>query len=370
MDESAGSYVADAAGNCNNGILNAAPTFAASKITLGTPIVASQTISTSGATVFSSAGVTLNSFNQSGTNQYFIHKFATAPIGTSPITSPGGVVNVSNNTWFIYRYGTGTMDSSVVDFAVGSGVPSIPVLTDIKLFSREVGSDGNWIKLRDQATSMNFAGQRIAMTITPVEFNKQFAIGANSNALPVKLIYFNGKRSDADVLLTWVTASETDNAGFTLERSTDGKSFEKVTYVEGKGNTNETTTYGWTDKDAFAASGSRIVYYRLVQTDFSGEETISQVVSITANSDEDIITALYPNPFSNDLTFTIDSKLATAAKVVVADIAGKKVMESTHNLLTGMNTIETTSLENLPKGVYMVQLTVNGHVTTYKLVKQ
>lgn len=370
MDETGGAYIADAAGNCNNGILNAAPTFATSKVTLGLPIVASQTVTTSGPTAFTAAGVTLNAFNQSGSNEYYIHRFGLAPIGTSPVTSPGGIINVSNNTWFIYRYGTGTMDSSIVDFTVGSGVPSLPVLTDIKLFSREVGSDGNWIKLRDEANSMSFATQRVSMVITPVEFNKQFALGANSSALPVKLIYFNGKRNNADVELTWITASETENAGFIVERSVDGKVFEKVSYVEGKGNITQTSTYSLSDANAFANANAKTLYYRLVQTDFSGEETISQVVSVSANTDEETITALYPNPFNNELTFTIDSKVISTAKILVMDITGKKVVELTQTITTGMNTIETAQLSQLTKGVYMVQLSVNGQLTTHKLVKQ
>ncbi|MES2779007.1 MAG: LamG-like jellyroll fold domain-containing protein [Bacteroidota bacterium] len=370
MDEANGTYIADAAGNCNNGIINNAATFAASNVTMGTPLIDAVTISTSGSTSFPNTAVAINAFNQIGTNQYYIHKFVGVPKGTSPVTSPGGVINVSNNTWFIYKYGAGTMDSTIVDFSVGSGVPSTPVLTDIKLFSREIGSVGNWVKLRDSAVSMSFATQKIAMMISPVEFNKQFVLGANSSALPVKLIYFNAKRDNADVQLTWVTASETDNAGFTVERSVDGKSFEKVAYAEGKGNSNESNNYNLTDESAFAKANSKILYYRLVQTDFSGKETISQTIAVHADAEDEATTALYPNPFTNELTFTIDSKIQTAVKVVVMDIAGRTLVELTQNLNAGMNTVETKQLSQLPRGIYMVQLNINGQLTTHKLVKQ
>ncbi|MES2559121.1 MAG: LamG-like jellyroll fold domain-containing protein [Bacteroidota bacterium] len=370
MDEAGGAYIADAAGNCNNGIINNAATFAVSNVTMGTPSVDGTSVGSSGITTFPNTGVAINLVNQAGTNQYYVHRFTGTPKGTSPVTSPGGVINVSNNTWFIYKYGTGTMDSSFVDFSVGSGVPTTPVLTDIKLFNRAVGSDGNWLKLRDSAYSMSFASQKISMIIYPAELNKQFVLGANSSALPVKLVYFNGKRSDADVQLTWVTASETDNAGFTVERSVNGKSFEKVTRVEGQGNSNETNHYNITDENAFANANSKVLYYRLVQTDFSGKETISQTVIVNADNEDETITAMYPNPFTNELTLTIDSKVQTAANILVMDVAGKTIATLTQNLHTGMNTIETSQLSQLPKGIYMVQLNINGHLTNHKLVKQ
>ena len=370
MDESSGNYVADAAGNCNNGIINGAATFATSNVTLGTPLVDMQTVSTSGATAFTATAVTVNSFNQSGDNQFYVHKFAAAPKGTSPVTSPGGVINVSNNTWFIYRYGTGSMDSSIVDFSVGSGIPAVPVPADIKLFSRGVGDDGNWTKLRDSATSMSFATQTISMMMSPVEFNKQLAIGANSNALPVKLVFFGGKRNNAHVDLSWITASETNNAGFTIERSIDGKAFTKVAFIEGKGNSSKTNTYSLMDKDAFATTRVNTLYYRLVQSDFSGKTTTSNTVSVKTDNEQSAIATLYPNPFSNELHFTVDSKVQAMAGIVVTDIAGKTIVELNQPLTMGLNTIETNQLAQLPKGIYLIQLSVNGQVTTHKLVKQ
>lgn len=375
FDEGTGLLSVDASGNCNTLTLpnGGAPTWIAATYPLAVaPTTNMQVVTVDGPAAFTGTGLTINYTGFTGLDSVYVHKIAGAPVGTSPTTVPGGVTAVHANSWLAYRYGSGAFTNANLVFTLGAGnLISGVVVGDLSLFNRANGTNGGWTASNTGATAVSFASQSVTFAQTnSAFFAKQLAIGANNNPLPVKLIYFNGKRDNADVQLTWVTASETDNAGFSLERSTDGKLFEKVAYVEGQGNSKETSKYLWVDEAAFATTGSQTLYYRLVQTDFSGKETISQVVSVTANSDEDVITALYPNPFTSELTFTIDSKLATAAKVIVADIAGKKVMESTHNLLTGMNNLETASLENLPKGVYMVQLTVNGHVTTYKLVKQ
>ena len=92
-----------------------------------------------------------------------------------------------------------------------------------------------------------------------------FASG--SNALPVKLARFEGTAvesgesaggssgSSANVRLTWQTASETNNAGFEVQRKTgeerSGSPWEVVGYRESKadgGTTNQPMTYRFVDE--------------------------------------------------------------------------------------------------------------------------
>ena len=375
FDEGAGALSVDASGNCNTVNLTAGawPTWIAATYPLVlNPVTDIQVVALDGPKIFTGTGLTINYTGFTGFDSVYVHKISGAPLGTSPVTLPGGVTAVHPNSWIAYRYGSGTFTSANLIFELGAGNLTSTVNTsDLLLFNRANGANGAWTALNTGATAASFALQSVTFgQSTPAFFARQLAIGANSNPLPVKLIYFNGKRNNADVELTWVTASETDNAGFIVERSIDGKVFEKVSYVEGKGNSTQTSTYSLSDANAFANANAKTLYYRLVQTDFSGEETISQVVSVNANTDEETITALYPNPFNNELTFTIDSKVISTAKILVMDITGKRVVELTQTLTTGMNTIETAQLSQLTKGVYMVQLSVNGQLTTHKLVKQ
>lgn len=375
FDEGTGTTSIDASGNCNNVTLTAGatPTWIAATYPLATaPVTNIQYITFDGPTVFTGTGVTINYSGVSGQDSVYVHKIPGVAMGTSPATIPGGVTAVHGNTWLTYRYGSGTLLGANITFALGpNNLNSGVVVSDLSLFNRANGINGGWTLQNSAASAVSFGAQTVTFAQTSSNFYaKQLSIGAINNPLPVKLIYFNGKRSNADVQLTWVTASETDNAAFTVERSTDGKSFEKVANVDGKGNSNEATNYTLMDENAFANANSKMLYYRLVQTDFSGKETISQTVTVNADNEDETITALYPNPFTNELTLTIDSKIQTAAKIQVMDIAGKTVVTLTQNLNTGMNTIETAQLSQLPKGIYMVQLNINGQLTNHKLVKQ
>lgn len=75
----------------------------------------------------------------------------------------------------------------------------------------------------------------------------------------------------------WETASENENDYFTLERSTDGKTWGHVAQISGEGTTSESSYYR--TKDLLSNSGT--YYYALYQTDFDGEKTLLQVFTVT-----------------------------------------------------------------------------------------
>ena len=96
-------------------------------------------------------------------------------------------------------------------------------------------------------------------------------------ALPVELAGFSVSRTDAGaVVLTWVTESEVDNAGFNLRRSErrDG-SFTLVNsaLIAGAGTTGERQTYAFTD---MSAKPGVEYYYQLEEVSFAGKpQTLS-----------------------------------------------------------------------------------------------
>src|SRR5690606_6034315 len=79
------------------------------------------------------------------------------------------------------------------------------------------------------------------------------------NPLPVSLMSFEGKRSPEGIVLDWKTASEKNNDRFEIQRSPDGKTFERIGTVAGNGNSSNVISYAFTDK----SPGNGINYYRL-----------------------------------------------------------------------------------------------------------
>jgi len=168
-------------------------------------------------------------------------------------------------------------------------------------------------------------------------------INCVAGALPINLVSFNGRiLNDNSVYLNWVTASETNNKTFTVERSTDAVNWQPIRTIDGAVNSSTTKEYSYTD----AGLVTGMYYYRLKQTDISGLSTYSNIIGakITAGSKE--ISIAYS---SNQLQFfglgnSTEWEMAvlnSAAAVVITSPAVKSA---------------TVVLPNLAPGIYFVKL--------------
>ena len=91
-------------------------------------------------------------------------------------------------------------------------------------------------------------------------------------ALPVELSNFSATRTESDnVVLTWTTASEVDNAGFNLRRSEQRNSeftLLNPVLITGAGTTGERQTYTFTDT---TAKPGVEYYYQIEEVSFDGK---------------------------------------------------------------------------------------------------
>lgn len=114
--------------------------------------------------------------------------------------------------------------------------------------------------------------------------------------LPVRLVSFEGKSESNQTKLAWKTSSETNNKGFEIERSADARSFQKIGFVDGNGDTKETNTYHFTDLNPLVRG-----YYRLKQLDYDGKFEYSKIIEIKGDG---AIVKVYPNPAEEYLTIS------------------------------------------------------------------
>ncbi|MDR6803580.1 Leucine-rich repeat (LRR) protein [Dyadobacter sp. BE34] len=114
--------------------------------------------------------------------------------------------------------------------------------------------------------------------------------------LPVALVSFAGKSESNQTKLTWKTTSETDNKGFEIERSADARSFAKIGFVDGNGDTKEINTYHFTDVSPLVRG-----FYRLKQLDYDGKFEYSKIIEVKGDG---AIVKVYPNPAEDYLTIS------------------------------------------------------------------
>ncbi len=177
-------------------------------------------------------------------------------------------------------------------------------------------------------------------------------IGANP--LPVSLLDFTAKAVlNRDALLSWATASETQNNHFEVERSFDGTRFTKIGQVAGQGTTASTSTYTLTDAGV-ATQASGPVYYRLRQVDTDGVATYSPLRTVSFTKAATVSLSLYPNPAQASTTLDLSSLPATGTyQVVLLDATGRTVRTST----LGGGLPHLMSISDLATGAYQVLVT-------------
>jgi hypothetical protein len=104
-------------------------------------------------------------------------------------------------------------------------------------------------------------------------------------SLPVRLVAFNVRAVGRTAQLQWRTASETDNAGFYIERSANGLNWNDIGFVDGNATTFEAQDYVFRDENPLEG----VNYYRLRQTDFDGKIERSRVQTVQFENEESLI---------------------------------------------------------------------------------
>ncbi len=196
--------------------------------------------------------------------------------------------------------------------------------------------------------------------------------------LPVELIYFKADVYQNLVLLSWGTATELNNYGFVIERSTteDFAVFENLGFVEGHGTSYNTWHYTFEDTTITIAG---TYFYRLNQLDIDGNNKYSPTVSVVVTSVETPIdrehydfklNQNYPNPFNPETNIVFSITNNAHVSLVIYDVLGNVIKTLVDENLSVGNYNIMFDGENLSSGVYLYKLQVNNKLISKKMVLQ
>ncbi|MEI7978717.1 MAG: T9SS type A sorting domain-containing protein [Bacteroidota bacterium] len=190
------------------------------------------------------------------------------------------------------------------------------------------------------------------------------------NQLPVKLTTFNGKLVNADAILNWNTASEINANSFVVERSIDGVNFEGLGKVKAAGNSSSLKSYKYADVNALALVNKfSVVYYRLKMVDNDGSFEYSKTIEVKTDADTKESVKVNPNPFTNELTVSIETLVDSKATLEVVDINGRVTLTQNVNVTKGTSAINVDGIEKLKQGVYFVRVSTDLGTQVFKLIK-
>ncbi len=193
-----------------------------------------------------------------------------------------------------------------------------------------------------------------------------FKIGVVSNysnlaqvitPVPVELTAFTANVVNGLVQLDWETATEINNAGFTVQRSKDNNKFIDLAFIKGKGTITTQSAYSYSDKSALSGKYS----YRLKQVDFDGSVTLTKSVSVDLGLPKDYaLEQNYPNPFNPSTTIRFALPINADVTINLYNTLGQEVATIFNaDLEAGIH--ETVfNASNLSSGVYFYMLKVQG----------
>jgi len=192
--------------------------------------------------------------------------------------------------------------------------------------------------------------------------------GANGN-LPVELTSFSGSVVNNSVQLTWKTATEVNNYGFDIERSSGNEGWQKIGFVAGAGNSNTPKNYSFTDTPSEGTSYS----YRLKQIDVDGNSKYYDAVTVnlTAPSEAQLLQN-NPNPFNPSTTIKFYTPNTSDVTIRIYDMLGREVTTLINQKTTaGYHVVywngKDSRGENVASGVYLYRLTAGSFSETKKM---
>ncbi len=197
--------------------------------------------------------------------------------------------------------------------------------------------------------------------------------GSTLNAvLPVKWLHFSGKNIENKVDLNWTTVQEINNKGFEIERSANNEIFNNIGFVKGRENSFVVNKYNFVDELINLSNlepFSEKLYYRLKQIDLNGNYNYSKTISVEAPNIFGV--TIYPNPFSENFTLTINSNNASQqVNVVLCDITGRIVLDKNFITNDKQFNYEIKGLKTLNNGIYIIKITVGNKTLNKKIIKQ
>ena len=181
--------------------------------------------------------------------------------------------------------------------------------------------------------------------------------------LPIDLLSFEATVVEDGVALDWVTLTEENNDYMAVERSLDGRVFQEIGRIKGKGTSYERQSYHFLDR--LPATG--LNYYRLRQVDYDGTTTYHKIVSAKIESTgRSLAVMAFPNPARDQLNVRWTAEREGTALLQVFDMAGRRHV---HREAAAVEATLEVPLNDLPAGSYWLRLNVGAELQVVRFEK-
>jgi len=255
--------------------------------------------------------------------------------------------------WYRIQPGSGTYTPITVNkFYYWGGVNNYELNghteANLQMFQKVQYGAGNPIYWQPRSGTVNSGSDFVNSTTTNDAISLNYiliTLGSSDKPLPVEFISFTATCNGSKNTLTWQTASEINNKGFEVEKSSDAQDWEPIGFVEGHGNSNSLLTYSFDDMNPYHPS----TYYRLVQIDYDGQSKYSQIVQASCSS-ENYNEDFQPIINQGQLSFNLQGIPQTTYKLILTNAIGQTLF--IHHLTLSDPTQNIATNINVAAGIY------------------
>lgn len=157
-------------------------------------------------------------------------------------------------------------------------------------------------------------------------------------------------------VISWTTATETENKRFIIEKSSNGTDFVKIGEVNGAINSAKESKYRFLD----VSIGEVKTFYRIAHLD--NQEKLGYTPIFIVNrqkSNNFVITGMSSLRTDSKLSFTIRSAVEGNLKYVIKTIENRKVFENELAIIDGAN-IVSIDVSILNNANYLIDFVLNN----------
>ncbi|HMQ74936.1 MAG TPA: hypothetical protein PKE21_11705 [Flavobacteriales bacterium] len=292
----------------------------------------------------------LQGLTGTATDAFTVEYFAADPQGTFGNALDVTLDHISSCEYWTIDRTAGSPNATVVlswDTPESCGVTALPDL-------RVARWDGAlWLDRGNGATTGNTITGTVATAVQQTAFSPWTLASVSAlNPLPVELLHFTARPDGDRVRLDWATATERNNAFFTVERSADNHTFGAVIEVDGAGDSQQQLDYSAYDNAPLPG----LSYYRLRQTDHDGSSTVSASVAVQF-ADQVARPVLY----TSDGELWLRYSIAAGTWVDVLDASGRVV----RSFRTTDAAVMRLPVTDLRPGAYLLRIDGGAEVLRF-----
>lgn len=191
--------------------------------------------------------------------------------------------------------------------------------------------------------------------------------------IPVQLESINCTVEGSDVLINWVTSTETNNWGFEIERTSiaedsnhnNSLEWRSIAFIKGKGTTVKKSYYSFRD---FGLNPGNYIY-RLKQIDYNGTFEYSTKESVEVFFPFKYqLKQNYPNPFNPHTTIEYTIPIQSFTRIIIYDVLGNKIKTLNEGIVEAGSYKIVLDSEGMASGVYFLKMESENYSSFKKMI--